>query len=1025
MRVAPRLVVRVVGALAQGKILDDGTWATDIAPPTAQLIVDHEPFAGLFWRARFLAVARDERPGRQRGRRRRIRPVRPLRGLPLLRPPHRHGLGTKPLRQGLRRLRRREQRPRAGARSDPHALGFVLGSLRLGLRLAEAQLDVLPGERVPEPEKHGREAHTLAVLVSGAVARVAEDGVPDRVEVTPDLVVPAGLDRHVERRRVAQGVVRDDPEERAGRLVVDGEVDRPFLPASAPRRSRGPRRDSASRPSLRAGEPRAPRRRSRRGPRGRAPPPRGRGGGRGTRDGRAASPLAAGARRGRRTPSPGRGARPACPRRTSGRRPSRASPRAGGGRGARGRSGSRGRRPASPSPSRAGGGSGSAPTGRRGRPPCASRPSRRPWRDRSPGEDVGGARRVAGDDAVAREKRGRGGSRSRPRTIARRAGEPRLRVFFRGVRCRPRGPPPFPASFPAPRRRGGVGFRLAAPVLVLVASLLAPSADSPRPETRADAVRARFLEHREGAPTEHRTLPGPFTRDGFLWVGTEEGIARFDGVSVHGLRPEEHARAPPQPRSTRSSAGGTGASGSARPRVSPGSWRARPAPSAPARRCPEKAVRCLLEDRDGAVWAGTWGGGLVRLDGGRSRRSSRRRDGLGSDEVSSLHEDPDGTLWIATTGGLSPAHARTAGSSPSPYPARSSTRFRGLCRDRDGNLWVGSDSGTLPNRRPTAPPGASGAADGLPSEKIHTLAVGPGRERLGGDGRRPLPGRGRVGLLLRSTRVRSRGAPAFPLLEDDAGDLWFGTAGGGLHRFADSPFRLLRTARGAPVRRRPHAPRDARRPSLDRDLRRRPRRPGRRVGQDVLSPGRPPRTTPSSGSTRTAGGVVWVATKGGLSAIAGDVVRPGLVPRGLPSGDLYGVTRGRRRDALGGERLPASRGAKGTSFRTLGVEDGLPSVRLRMMTATRDGSIWAGAAGGGLVRVREGKVDGVRTGRGAPAGDLLHAPRGRRRHALGRDPRRRPGPGKERPLPGLHHAATASTTTRSTRSSTTVSGTSG
>jgi iron complex outermembrane receptor protein len=63
VRVAPRLVVRVVSALSQGRILDDGTWATDIAPPTAQLIVDHEPFAGLFWRARLLAVARDERPG--------------------------------------------------------------------------------------------------------------------------------------------------------------------------------------------------------------------------------------------------------------------------------------------------------------------------------------------------------------------------------------------------------------------------------------------------------------------------------------------------------------------------------------------------------------------------------------------------------------------------------------------------------------------------------------------------------------------------------------------------------------------------------------------------------------------------------------------------------------------------------------------------------------------------------------------------------------------------------------------------
>jgi outer membrane receptor protein involved in Fe transport len=62
-RVSRQLVVRLLGSLSQGKILDDGTRATDILPPTAQLIVDHEPFAGLFWRARFLAMARDDRPG--------------------------------------------------------------------------------------------------------------------------------------------------------------------------------------------------------------------------------------------------------------------------------------------------------------------------------------------------------------------------------------------------------------------------------------------------------------------------------------------------------------------------------------------------------------------------------------------------------------------------------------------------------------------------------------------------------------------------------------------------------------------------------------------------------------------------------------------------------------------------------------------------------------------------------------------------------------------------------------------------
>ena len=63
VRLTPRLVVRFLGSMSQGRVLDDDTWATDVLPPTAQLVVDHEPFAGFFWRARFVAMARDERLG--------------------------------------------------------------------------------------------------------------------------------------------------------------------------------------------------------------------------------------------------------------------------------------------------------------------------------------------------------------------------------------------------------------------------------------------------------------------------------------------------------------------------------------------------------------------------------------------------------------------------------------------------------------------------------------------------------------------------------------------------------------------------------------------------------------------------------------------------------------------------------------------------------------------------------------------------------------------------------------------------
>lgn len=62
-KVMDRFIVRFLGALSQGKILDDGTWAPDILPPNAHLIIDHEPFDKVFWRGRFLMMARDDRPG--------------------------------------------------------------------------------------------------------------------------------------------------------------------------------------------------------------------------------------------------------------------------------------------------------------------------------------------------------------------------------------------------------------------------------------------------------------------------------------------------------------------------------------------------------------------------------------------------------------------------------------------------------------------------------------------------------------------------------------------------------------------------------------------------------------------------------------------------------------------------------------------------------------------------------------------------------------------------------------------------
>jgi signal transduction histidine kinase/ligand-binding sensor domain-containing protein len=62
------------------------------------------------------------------------------------------------------------------------------------------------------------------------------------------------------------------------------------------------------------------------------------------------------------------------------------------------------------------------------------------------------------------------------------------------------------------------------------------------------------------------------------------------------------------------------------------------------------AVVTLCADRDGSVWAGTYGKGLWRVNGNETRQFTIA-DGLSSDQIRSLYQDTDGTLWIATFGG--------------------------------------------------------------------------------------------------------------------------------------------------------------------------------------------------------------------------------------------------------------------------------------------------------------------------------------------------------------------------------------
>ena len=140
-------------------------------------------------------------------------------------------------------------------------------------------------------------------------------------------------------------------------------------------------------------------------------------------------------------------------------------------------------------------------------------------------------------------------------------------------------------------------------------------------------------------------------RHGYVWLGTESGLIRFDGVEfLSWLSVAESDELSEQVLSVIVSADGAiwvgfgGNGGVARVR---GRYVERFGVDAGLQ---FGFVSALLEDRDGRIWAGGQSGLYYFRDGKWVQIS--QSDGLPSNAVHVIHEDPAGTLWVSTSGGL-------------------------------------------------------------------------------------------------------------------------------------------------------------------------------------------------------------------------------------------------------------------------------------------------------------------------------------------------------------------------------------
>jgi len=100
----------------------------------------------------------------------------------------------------------------------------------------------------------------------------------------------------------------------------------------------------------------------------------------------------------------------------------------------------------------------------------------------------------------------------------------------------------------------------------------------------------------------------------------------------------------------------------------------------------------LAVDRDGVVWAGTWGGGLSRFDG-REWKQFTVAEGLPGNHVFMLHVDPKGTMWIGTNNGLARARAGGGYEVMTTHDGLFANAVFSMATGGDGTLWVGSFGG--------------------------------------------------------------------------------------------------------------------------------------------------------------------------------------------------------------------------------------------------------------------------------------------------------------------------------------------
>ena len=399
------------------------------------------------------------------------------------------------------------------------------------------------------------------------------------------------------------------------------------------------------------------------------------------------------------------------------------------------------------------------------------------------------------------------------------------------------------------------------------------------------------------------------TDDGYIWIATYDGVARFNGDSFTVY--DKHS-VPELKRDT---------------------------------------VLAFTKSRDGALWIGTNGGGLAHFRDGKVDQVITTAQGLPSDVVAAICETHDGTVWVGTSGGVARLEKGRAIRTFDEHNLGSRSVLS-MVESNDGTLWIGTRGGGLHAARGGKVIRRYTTADGLNSDFIYSLMADRDGSLLVGTS---------VGLARLANGVISceHNVPEDPvthILRDSDGTLWVGTYGNG----------LLRSANGHDF------DRFSRKEGLVNNSVRGIFEDGEHNlwvgtngGLERFSAGRFITFGMPEGISdpyarcvfQDRDGVIWVGTAAGLNRMAGGTVTVFTTKDGLSSDYILSVTQAPDGTMWVGTPTGLNHMVNGR-FKSYSEKDGLTSRSTRALFFDREGTLWIGTDSG-VTRYANGKFEAI------------------------------------------------------------------